>query len=411
MEERIFPNWEQLKQLHNPLTDGEISLLKFLDSNLPRDPKWKNGQKLIDYYGWLIFAQPFFNGTRPDIIIFNPFVGIVIYEVKDWNINNYHFEKGKLYVSDKKGSYPIKTPKKQVEHYKEKLIGQLVPFIGEEIDKNKKNYGLIKTALYFHKAKTIDVQDKFANNLNVKYFPVFGYDCLNKERINEIVPDIKITKSFFWKKEWNEEIIFWLYPPFHSIEQGTFLTLKSNQFKVAKPQSGHHRIRGVAGSGKTQALAYRAGNLASLKKNVLIITFNITLWHYVKDMIARSPFAFPWSQISFNHFHGFCKDKLNENGENWPKSPKRTDYSNSEDYSVDLENFFKVTVPYAVITAIKGNNYQKYDAILIDEGQDYHFEWYDMLSDYFLTSNDEVVVVCDKRQNIYERKSKYGVCF
>ncbi len=405
MKNRLYPTWEQLREQNNPLTDGEKTLIQYLDTYLPFDDSWKENDSLLNYKGWLIFAQPFLNGTRPDIIIFNPQVGVVIYEVKDWNLDNYEWKKGEgLFVNDGKGSYPIKSPIDQVNHYKEKLIGQLVPSIGESIDRNKKNYGLIKTGVYFHKATTATCQEKLGTKIkDFKYFPFFGKDCLTQNRIREIVPDINIYKSNYWRQEWNEDILFWLNPPFHSIEQGTILKLKGNQEKIAEPKSGHYRIRGVAGSGKTQALAYRAGKLASQGFSVLIISFNITLWHYVKDMIARSPFAFSWGLFTFTHFHGFCKDKLNEFEKKWPKSPKREDYHNKVDFEQALEYFFKTTVPNAVIEAIKGKEYQKYDAILIDEGQDYYFDWYNLLNNYFLTSRDEVMIVCDKRQNIFER--------
>ena len=46
---------------------------------------------------------------------------------------------------------------------------------------------------------------------------------------------------------------------------------------------------------------------------------------------------------------------------------------------------------------------EQYDAILIDEGQDYVYNWYDLLNTYFLSKRDELVVCCDKRQNIYRR--------
>jgi len=394
METRLFPTWEQLNAQHNPLTEGELALLRFLDLNLPKDNAWTKEQKLKDYKGWLIFAQPFLNGTRPDIVIFNPQVGLVIYEVKDWKLDNYEKRGKGLFVSDGRGSYPVKDPVDQVEHYKEKLIGQLVPGIGEKMDKNEKNYGLIKTGIYFHKAKTTECQKKLGDKIkDFKYFPFFGYDCLKIERINEIVPDIKITSSYYWDRSWNEDILFWLLPPFHSIEQGTILRLKGNQIKIAEPQKGHFRVRGVAGSGKTQALAFRAGKLASQGFNVLVISYNITLWHYIKDMIARTPLNFSWGNFTFVHFHGFCKDILNEFGKRWPESPKD-----------DLEYFFKSTVPKTVIETIEGKKYQKYDAILIDEGQDYHFEWYHLLSNYFLTDRDELLIVADKKQNIFDRE-------
>jgi hypothetical protein len=406
MENRLYPTWEQLENQNNLLTIGEKALIKYLDTYLPKDPIWKKEHGLKNYKGWLIFAQPFLNGTRPDVIIFNPQVGLVIYEVKDWNLNKYEWKKGEgLFVNDGHGTYPVKSPIDQVEHYKEKLIGQLVPNIGEAIDRNEKNFGLIKTGVYFHNAKTEQCREKLGSKIkDFKYFPFFGFDSLTEGQLKDIVPDVNLTNSFYWDRNWNEDILFWLIPPFHSIEQGTKLKLRGNQLKVAEPKRGHHRIRGVAGSGKTQALAYRAGALASQGYNVLIISFNITLWHYVKDMIARSPFAFSWRQFSFTHFHGFCKDRLNEFERKWPKSPHRTEFEKQEEHEKALEYFFKVTVPNAVVDAVRGNRYQKYDAILIDEGQDYHYEWYAMLDKYFLSNRDEVMIVCDKRQNIFERE-------
>lgn len=400
MFSRLIPSWEHIKDFKQPLTEGENYLLKFLDETLKKDESFNEGGDLTKYNGWLIFVQPFLNGSRPDIIIFNPNVGVQIIEVKDWNLNNYSFEKnsaGKwdFCVSDSKGTYPIKSPIRQVEYYKEKLTGQLIPQIGEEIDKNVQRYGLIKTSIYFHKATTEQAQELFKIQIkNFTYFPVFGRNTLSVTNLRQIVPDSYLPQSYYWTRDWNKEILFWLNPPFHSIEQGISLTLNNYQKKFAEPQKGHYRVRGVAGSGKTQVLAYRAGNLASQGYRVLILSFNITLWHYIRDMVSRSPFSFSWDKFTFGHFHGFCKDILNEFGEKWPSE------------SGASEATFREIVPNKVLEVIKRGPYEKYDAIFIDEGQDYYIEWYSMLC-HFLTNRDEVVVVCDKKQNIYSREMEW----
>jgi len=405
MENRLYPTWEQLAEQNNPLTEGERTLLKFLDDHLPRDLRWKKGDPLKDYDGWLIFAQPFLNGTRPDVVIFNPQVGIVIYEVKDWDLRHYQKDSGgKLSVSNRMGHTGLKDPVGQVRRYQSKLIGQLVPQIGEAVDTDKKQFALVRSALYFHKSTTARCQELFEGRVkSFKDFPVFGNDLLKVGNLDQVVPDVAINSSWYWNRRWNEDVLFWLKPPYHSIEQGTLLTLRGNQAKVAEPTPGHHRVRGVAGSGKTQALAYRAAKLASQGKDVLIITFNITLWHYIKDMIARAPFNFEWSRITFNHFHGFCRDKLFECGASWPEHGDWDELPYDQREKLQ-EAFFRSVVPNAVIEAIVGRHYQHYDAILIDEGQDYHYEWYALLDQHFLTARDEMLVVCDKRQNIFDRE-------
>lgn len=397
---RVIPGWETINKFKNPLTEGEVTLIKYLDENLLSDKNFTDGSKLIDYNGWLIFVQPFLNGSRPDIVIFHPKIGIQIFEVKDWNLIHYHFDRNdkgywNFNVSDGKGTYQIKSPIKQVEYYKEKLTGQLVPQIGEEINKNVKKYGLIKTAIYFHKSTTKQAQDLFEkHSSDFKFFPLFGRDALSSANLRQIVPDSYLSQSIYWNKDWNKEVLFWLNPPFHSLEQTIELTLNNYQKKFSSPQPGHYRIRGVAGSGKTQVLAYRAGKLASQGNKILILSFNITLWHYIRDMVQRSPFEFKWDQFAFNHFHGFCKDILNEFGERWPSD------------SGNDESVFRSVVPSMVMEAIKRGRYEKYDAIFIDEGQDYYIEWYQMLCK-FLTERDEVVVVCDKKQNIYGREMEW----
>lgn len=393
MFSRVIPSWEDIEQLKQPLTKGERYLLQFLDENLKKDASFQ-GNDLTQYNGWLIFVQPFLNGTRPDIIIFNPRVGVQIFEVKDWNLCNYSFKNREDFcVSDGHGTYTIKSPVKQVEYYKEKIAGQLVPQIGERFDEDISSYGLIKTAVYFHKSTTAQAQELFKGQVkSFSTFPIIGQDALVKTGLTDVIPDHYRNASIYWQKCWNTELLFWLIPPLHVAEQSNPLTISGDQKKFAEPQPGHYRVRGIAGSGKTHVLAYRASKLASQGYSVLVLTYNLTLGHVIRDMVQRSPFNFSWVNLTIKYFHGFCKDILNEFGETWPEG-------NGED-------LFKEIIVNKVLGVIGKNEYDKYDAILIDEGQDFYIEWYSMLCQ-FLTSRDEVVVVCDKKQNIYERETAW----
>jgi len=374
MKERIYPSWDDIELFHTPLTDGEERLARFLDKKLPED--------------WTIFVEPYLNGSRPDIVVLNPQVGVVIYEVKDWDLSSYTWKRGQLFVKDAKGSYPVKDPARQVNYYKSKIVSQLVPSLGEEVKRNKSAFGLVKTGIYFHKMSGKDAR-KF--NHNRTDLAIIGHDDLCDSKLSEIVPGFDIDNRKYMKAKWVDEILFWLKPPFHSLEQVQNLELTDKQKEHAEPQQGHHRLRGVTGSGKTLVLAYRAAKLASQDLRVLIITYNVTLGHLIRDMIARSPFAFSWEKICFNHFHGFCNDVLNE-----LEAP------------VPHEDYFRNIVP-AVKEALeketKRNEVEdlKFDAILIDEGQDYKWEWYDCLCG-FLRERDELLLVCDEKQNIYERE-------
>src|ERR1035438_6207955 len=79
---RIFPPWEQINNLRVPLTEGERALAEFLDNHLPDT--------------WSIYVQPYLNDMRPDVVVRNPRIGMVVFEVKDWALGRYRFEHGRM---------------------------------------------------------------------------------------------------------------------------------------------------------------------------------------------------------------------------------------------------------------------------------------------------------------------------
>ncbi|WP_414469281.1 UvrD-helicase domain-containing protein [Methanobacterium sp. ACI-7] len=349
---RIYPSWDIIEKFEEPLSEGENALARFLDKNLDS--------------GWKIFVKPQLNNSKPNIVIMNSKVGLMVYTVKDLKVDS---NKTLTYI-------------KQVNHYRNKIIGQLIPEMGERIDEDKRLFGIIQTGIYLHNLGGEKARELFKHP---NYPVITGCDDLTPDNLDFVVP-ASDYKTGYMEKEHAEKIEFWLNPPFHSKRGALKLELSAKQKNHSKPKPGHRRIRGAAGSGKTLVIAYRAAKLAAEGKRVLVITFNLTLWHYIKDMIANTPFDFEWKNIVFNHFHGLCNDIINELGVEKP------------------QNYFDEILP-TVEDAVSKNDIErfKFDAILIDEGQDCKWEWYSLLSK-FLNERDELLFVCDKNQNIYGRE-------
>lgn len=345
---RIYPSWEKIKNFKIPLTEAEEKFAHFLDKNLP------------EY--WKIFVKPYFNGSYPDLILLNPDGGLMIYNV----------------VSDSEyDTSPLKT-KQQLDYYRNKIFQELVPKMGEKLDENKSIFVILKNGIYFHHKSGEEARAEF---IDFPYISIIGYDDLNKESLNDIVPGVDYPRSKFMKKEWSDELEFWLNPHFHE-DKRIGVELNSYQKEKSEPQPGHKRLRGVAGSGKTLIVAHRAARLASKGYKVLIVTYNRSLWYHIKDLVDQTPYNFEWSNLTFRHFHGFCGDILNE-------LFIKTNFNNMIPL---MENIIKN----------KSIDKFKFDAILIDEGQDYDWEWYNILS-HFLKDRNELFFVCDKAQNIYEK--------
>ena len=74
MADLVYPDLEELKRSHQPLTQGEWQVLDVLRTNLGG--------------GWEIYVQPHLNGLKPDFVLLNPKIGVAVYEVKDWDTNS-----------------------------------------------------------------------------------------------------------------------------------------------------------------------------------------------------------------------------------------------------------------------------------------------------------------------------------
>ena len=101
---KLNPSLETIERQKNKPTNGEIQLLKFLINNLDNS--------------YDVFFQPLLNGDCPDIIIMRKGYGVIIFEVKDWQLTNYYTnKKGNWFL--KRDGTKIQTPLKQVLKYKE----------------------------------------------------------------------------------------------------------------------------------------------------------------------------------------------------------------------------------------------------------------------------------------------------
>ncbi len=142
------------------------------------------------------------------------------------------------------------------------------------------------------------------------------------------------------------------------------------------------KISGVAGSGKTQVLAFRAVN--AMKRtggDVLILTYNITLANYLKFRLSEIREDFSWEKIDVYPYHQFFRIRAAE-------CHLHVEFGSYQD-----ETFFD-----------NSKSHKKYSAIFVDEVQDYTTEWLRIvMKNFLLESNSELVVFGDPKQNVYQR--------
>ncbi len=352
----IIPSIEEIKKLKQKPTMGENSLLSFL-TNLNND--------------YFVYFQPFLNGSLPDFVILHKTKGILIIEVKDWELDRYKIENKDWYVNQSK----TKSPLKQVQDYKDQIFSFIDGFVEESIHQSHK-YGYVQTVVYFHKATEKKAVNfcKDCRSFN-KWVTILGSDSLSFDCFRNI-HYFKSNVSPDFNENYYDEFELLFAPSIHLLELGKEISYSKEQQKLIKSKKGEYKIKGVAGSGKTFVLAKRAVNAHKrTKSRVLILTFNITLRNFIRDKLNQVRDEFSWNMFHIDNYHNFIHTMANE-------------------YEVEITD-------YEDTHLFDGIEIQKYHSIFIDEIQDYQLNWQIIIKKYFLAKDGELVVFGDEKQNIY----------
>ena len=190
----------------------------------------------------------------------------------------------------------------------------------------------------------------------------------------------------------------------HLKEQGKPIIYSQEQQRIIYSQNKAQKIKGVVGSGKTTTLVARAVEAYKriLKETdnpkILILTFNITLKNYIHDKLNQVPEEFDWKSFDILNYHSLINSVLNNIGIDIIIDNIQKEYISAyldKKYYSNIQLFEE-----------NKNKIQKYDAILIDEIQDYKYEWFEILKKYILKENGEYILFGDEKQNIYARETE-----
>ena len=375
------PTIEVIKRQKVQPTEGEWTLLNFLLNNLD------------DTYE--IYYQPYLNGDNPDFAIMRKGSGVLLIEVKDWNLNHYYVDEKTKWRLQKDNTF-IKSPLNQVENYKSNLFHLHLEELFKKSIKSKNHWATVNCAVYFHKATEQNLTSFLLDGFNkqedepyrkfVNYFGLLGYNSLTKEKLNSLLTRFWLNKSsYYFDETLYSSFQRYLKPPIHQIEDGIEINYSKEQQELIRSEIRPRRkIKGVAGSGKTLVLAKRAVNAYKrTDSQILVLTYNLSLKNYIHDRINDVREEFNWNNFYITNYHQFFKTQANN-------------------YNLEIQNL-EAWQDTSFFESVK-SNIKKYDVVLIDEIQDYMQSWIDIITTYFTHSETEFVVFGDEKQNIYERE-------
>ena len=377
----LYPEYEIIKKLFTKPEPGEMFLIDYLKDNLSDE--------------YEVFFQSSIAGKFPDVIILHKGHGMMIIEVKDWDLNSYaynHDMSGKWMVKTSTGTYPKPlSPLEQVSYYKKLFYNDYSTRLNFECANNSKCFDIIISAVFFynvHSFSTLQRDEIFKKN----YVHVFG-----RRDLKEIFRKLTSYASYFGEKTsiyfsdtLYDDIKCVLLPSKISAEkirmreklrldakQSLYAT-SPNKKELLKYVNGYKRkIRGFPGSGKTITLVNRAVNIINKHHiPVLIIVFNITMVNKIHDLLTIfCKDSLKRRQIEAVYYHRFIL--------NYSSKYNVSIQQGEDEFDIWLTSFPK-----------------KYPAILIDECQDLHKSWVDCIHN-LLQDYGEMLIAADERQHIY----------
>lgn len=343
--------------------------------------------------GVFIYIQPRIRNLEPDFIVIDPSRGIAILEVKDWRLERIgSLNRMKVTFSDGKED---KNPAFKTNRYFD-LVKGVLEANQALYDEQGAFVPKLSARLVMSRLSNTGVQQLY-DNLNLFPCTVLSSSAISKMSLRDIYGDNACQMT-------SEQVTTCraaLFPEIkirrHANEIiATIKALDSQQEQFAKRlPHGHAMVSGVPGSGKTVILLSRALYLAKENPDwqILVMTYNKSLCSRLQSRIHAiaddlSFMGIPYTNITITTFHAYALELANLIV---PQKPDQT--------------FWDVTVPQAALAKAT----PRYDAVLIDEYQDFCEDWFRVcvkLAKPHTVDNaslETLFLAGDRLQGIYKR--------
>lgn len=352
--------------------------------------------------------------SHPDFIVLHPRRGLLILEVKDWKPDTIQsITKSEAAVLTPKGLKHVLNPLEQARQYTHAVINvlerdkQLTFSSGRHAGKLifPWAYGVVLTNITrrtFEQSGLAEViepsraicQDEMTESADAEDFQRRLWEMFSvKFQGNLSLPQL-------------DRVRWHLFPEIRLPDPQEGLFSSDEQAAVEIPDlmrvmdlqqeqlarslgEGHRVIHGVAGSGKTLILGYRAEQLAKVcAKPILVLCYNKTLAGRLAHWMSSRGVS---DKVHVRTFHSWCHSQLRAYNIKLTQSKDETDQVMAEMVETVIREVERGQIPSA-----------QYEAVLIDEGHDFKPEWLKLVVQMVDPRTNSILILYDDAQSIYE---------
>lgn len=325
-----------------------------------------------------------------DFVIVHPSLGYLVVEVKQGEISH---RDGTWYELKNNGYVPLnKNPVNQAQNamfailrcYKERARSSYFPLkikYGVAFPECNAILGLLPPDLDEESVFLFDDLE----NLEAKILSIF--DAQEKKREQEAVQFLinrVLAPSFRIFSGLEEQIQM-----FHSRAERV-LTKEQERILEETELDKRKVFFGAAGTGKTLLATEKARRLAASGKKVLLTCFNRNLALHFQNSL-RIP------GITSCNFHGYLQEVLQREGLEM-EGPVT---------EAEKARYFEETLPECAFDYFMHvPEQEKFDSLVVDEGQDFHETWY-MCLESMLKAGGEFYIFADPNQDIFKTGAEF----
>ncbi len=383
------------------MTPGERRLAERLEDKLD-----------ADYLVW--YDVPI--GPRhlhPDFVVLHPRRGLLVLEVKDWKrdtLRHANKEVCEILVNGEPKTVP--NPLVQARHYAHQIVDalkrdkQLVQHEGTHQGQLAFpwSYGVVLTHItrkQFEDAEldhviephrvvcsdemTAAVEPEQFQSMLWGMFPYMMRGALSLPQIDRVrwtmFPEVRVNSP--------ERSLFDSQDDAPVPDLMRVMDLQQEQL-ARSLGDGHRVIHGVAGSGKTMILGYRAEYLArAATKPILVLCYNEPLATRIRSLMAGKGLQ---DKVHVRHFHKWCRDQLVTFNQTLPAN------------NLSRDEFAQDVVARVIRAVDRGQiPAAQYFAVMVDEGHDFAPEWLKLVAQMVEPDTKSLLLLYDDAQSIYER--------
>lgn len=348
--------------------------------------------------------------SHPDFVVLHPRRGLLILEVKDWRLETLRTANKQTWEILASGMPKnVPNPIEQARHYAHQVVDALSKDRRLTNSDGKAafpwSYGVVLThitrrqfetaelhhAIESHRVicsdemtATVDAED-FQSRL-WSMFPTLMRGVLSLPQIDRVrwilFPEVRVSTQIG------------LFPPADQPDEtlpDIMRVMDLQQEQLARSLGdGHRVIHGVAGSGKTMILSYRAEYLAKASpgaKPILVLCYNQPLAVKLESALTTKGLA---DKVHVRNFHKWCRQQLVAYGQSLPAQGP-----DMFDQMVDrvIRGVDRGQIPAG-----------QYQAVLIDEGHDFEAEWLKLAAQMVDPATNSLLLLYDDAQSIYQRR-------